>query len=121
MKKKVLAIIDNAEHCPYFRYSTLGTMEKMLKKAKIAHRPMCYSPAVSKPGYLRPCSCIYDKTTNKYIIKEECPLESVIDEATVAAVLAQLHMTEAAEEMPAREMTDEEKLQAIDMTEENTA
>lgn len=118
MKKKVVAIIDNAEHCPYFRYTQLGTMEKLLKSAKVAHRPMCYSPAVSKPGYLRPCSCVFDKATNKYIIKEGCPLESIIDEATVNAVLAQLKMQAASEDDVTEEQQNEEQtLQAIDMQE----
>lgn len=92
MKKKVLAIIDNAEHCPYFRYAKLGILEKILKSAKVAHRPMCLSPAVSKPGYLRPCSCTFDKVTGKYAINDGCPLESIIDEATINAVLAQLQI-----------------------------
>ena len=114
MKKKVSAIIDNAEHCPYFRYTKLGTMEKILKSAKIAHRPMCHSPAVSKPNYIRPCNCAFDKATNKYVIKEGCPLDSVIDEETIKAVLAQLKAKESAESNDENE-NQPKHLEAIDL------
>lgn len=97
MKKKVSAIIDNAERCPHFGYTKFGIMEQILKSKKIAHRPMCYSPAVSKPNYIRPCNCKFDKATNKFVITEGCPLESVIDEDTIKEVLAVLKAREAAE------------------------
>lgn len=119
MKKKVTAIIDDASRCPFFRFSQLGFMEKVLKNNKVAHRPMCLSPAVSKPGYLRPCSCIFDKTTSKFTITEGCPLESIIDDATLKALLNQLREQEEAkkellEENPEM-LNDEQRFQAIDM------
>ena len=114
MKKKVVAIIDDASHCPYFRYTQLGFMEKLLSNAKVAHRPMCLSPAVSKPGYIRPCSCIFDKTTKKYTITEGCPMESIMDEATINAVLNQLHLERNSVDLDLPE-DDNSDLQAIEV------
>lgn len=96
MKKKVVAVIDNAERCPYFGYKSAGILEFFLRIFHVPHNPNCYHPATSKPGFVRKCNCVHDKATDKYIIKDGCPLESVIDEETKRAVLAQLQK-EAAE------------------------
>lgn len=107
MKKKVEAIIDNAGRCPYFGYKASGLFEIVLALFKIPHKPKCYHPATSKPGYLRNCNCQYDKETDRYIIKDGCPLETVIDEETVKAVLKQQQYTAPAE--PDEEAKEEEQ------------
>lgn len=90
MKKRVVAVIDNAERCPHFHYAQLGIADKILKSLGVSNSPKCYCPGIIKPGYIRKCNCKYDKQTNKYVILDGCPLETVIDEDVKQAVLRQL-------------------------------